>query len=1592
MANYQVRVTADTKAAARELTRIDKQLDNVTKTRQLSFNLPNYGKFRKSITDISRGAKTAANDVKTFYNVARQVPGTRAPLRKLEEGITNVGKAAVKTTEVIKENNSTTKALGNTAKAAGSQFNQLITKFAKMGLVLYGLTTATNLLKQAFGGLFNETIGRAAKFQQTLLKTQTTLASTNRVFANGQEITDPLEKIKTLTGEIGDRVESIRQRSIDLAGVTSNDVVEVFGMVASQISQINGNLQDAEDLAIQFAAALGTFGIPLYQARQEIGSILRGDITIDSYLAKALGITNEDIARAKGEVDGVVGYLNKKLAAAVAGQTLAAKGLQGVLSNIRDIYELIGQAIGEPLLDPIIAASTAFYNILFNSKELLMDLGNALGSLLDKAGKGITSAFQMDEMGSNPVADAITKGAPAAFNALKQDIAEVGQLLQETMVRAGDAFRTLFTSIAALSNTAVKAFRELFKAIIDISLLKFETLMSALATVAQGITPILVGVTKLIELWADVLRLPIVQYFGQIAVTFAVLKATGVIALSAIVTQLILWAAKWKLIVAKIKQGGGLIATIIKTIANLLSAVSILLSKVVAQMAIFLKQQGADPQTLKQLVVLEKELFKIGKNAKGAAYNMRSFSAMARAAGRSVGVMALNFIKANAAIIAVTIGITLAVDAWGRYTRAQEEARQRMRNQKAIKDYISNIGKLSRELTEAEEANRQFQIQAANTEFETATAKIRELKEELEKLKEEARSTAKMSRLGPLPTFTKEKKIQEEIAKNQERIDEALRVIRQDKAKQDIKTLAQQRKGLEKEVIEVRRQLEKDLFNQEQAVRRKQLEVFRAEIEIMMLGIQKRNKELIKGERGASRIALEAWSRYIQQKRRGELDLEAQKKQLVIEVLNLERAAIDYRWQIEKKIAELRRRVDSNSVKQAKAQQEARDGIARGDGGNATFGKTGRSFNADGWVHGHFQTDTGTVADLINDVTPMIMKLAQDGVPMYLSDDTKINLELASKDRSYVQRILAVARGQHGHSGDGRSLDIFVPEGTKVPFGLMDVVNSGGNGGVLGTLPGTGRTWVGHLTPDSKSGTPIAQTELESIEMPDADKQATAFENQQQKVIALTESLLGLSSQMQDMRNEAAFAELFEQAFPPKDLEAMERQLKRIQEEAAKVLSTGNALNTNQTVNSRIDAEKSALSSEMDQVRDKINADKDATEGEKLAAIEKINTLEKSRLADLERERDIRLKIANAADSMAEAIRAANEEQRLNLELGELQLTNRLEMEGMNSTQIAYEVRKYRLVAKYQELIEKNPELANEYNEALKRQLTLIGAIAKVQQQAANPLNRLMKEWKADLEDVNGYYAEMAQVVQQELGNALASAIRGVIDGTATVQEAMANMFKNIGEAFINMATQMIAKALIMKALGILLPGASFAASPLGSQGNPFGNVLGGSTPGGPAVGGGRIPLNGAQGLFASNPTLAYIAEAGQGEYVIPENKMASSMQRWAQGMRGKGVVEGADTMGSQNRSQTQPTALGDVSKRFNPGNNYSNVNNYGTEGSAADNFSINITGEQLVFNEKNYVSQDQIPSIVQQAAKQGEGRTLRKMRMSQSTRRRSGL
>jgi len=141
-------------------------------------------------------------------------------------------------------------------------------------------------------------------------------------------------------------------------------------------------------------------------------------------------------------------------------------------------------------------------------------------------------------------------------------------------------------------------------------------------------------------------------------------------------------------------------------------------------------------------------------------------------------------------------------------------------------------------------------------------------------------------------------------------------------------------------------------------------------------------------------------------------------------------------------------------------------------GGLATFGSTGNVRNAPGWVHGHFQTNTGTLAQLIADTAPVVMALIRAGVPAELANGVKFR---AGMSQAEVVRMLYQAARLHGHSGDGRSIDVFVPEGTKVPVPLSDVRPGSGRGGVTGVLPGSGQSWVGHLARSSVSGGALAK-------------------------------------------------------------------------------------------------------------------------------------------------------------------------------------------------------------------------------------------------------------------------------------------------------------------------------------------------------------------------------------------------------------------------------------------------------------------------------------------------------------------------------------
>ena len=213
---------------------------------------------------------------------------------------------------------------------------------------------------------------------------------------------------------------------------------------------------------------------------------------------------------------------------------------------------------------------------------------------------------------------------------------------------------------------------------------------------------------------------------------------------------------------------------------------------------------------------------------------------------------------------------------------------------------------------------------------------------------------------------------------------------------------------------------------------------------------------------------------------------------------------------------------------------------------------------------------------------------------------------------------------------------------------------------------------------------------------------------------------------------------------------------------------------------------------------------------------------------------------------------------------------------------------------------------------------------------------------------------DAAKAKAEELSGAIAGSLtdslRGLIDGSMTAEEALSNAFQGIADAFLDMAMKMIQEWITMQIIGLV------------------GSVFGGG--GGGGFGAGSFNLSGGQfGAFAdgghvSGPTKATVGEGGADEYIIPSNKMGAAMERWNSGARGDAVVKGANGSSGEANGENQAEPAPQIS----------------------------ISGGVMQFGSDDYIRKDQLPSIISQAGKQGEARTLRRLQMSSSTRKRLGF
>ena len=220
-------------------------------------------------------------------------------------------------------------------------------------------------------------------------------------------------------------------------------------------------------------------------------------------------------------------------------------------------------------------------------------------------------------------------------------------------------------------------------------------------------------------------------------------------------------------------------------------------------------------------------------------------------------------------------------------------------------------------------------------------------------------------------------------------------------------------------------------------------------------------------------------------------------------------------------------------------------------------------------------------------------------------------------------------------------------------------------------------------------------------------------------------------------------------------------------------------------------------------------------------------------------------------------------------------------------------------------------------------------------------INDELKKQKALQEDI-----------QNILAGGMTNAVMGLIEGSKTLGQVLADVAKQLASMFLNRAFMSI-----------------FSNMSFGGGG---GGIGGGALPPAPiyvAAQGGFSRSGGFKafqyGGVVNSPTMGMVGEGGESEYIIPASKMSGAMSRYSAGARGGAVIPGGS---------------GDS----------------GTVAGSSGNTVVEYTGPTLNFNGDEYVPKSAVPDIIGAASKQGamagKAQTFNALKNSRSQRASLGL
>lgn len=223
-----------------------------------------------------------------------------------------------------------------------------------------------------FSGAFKEIVSDAIKFNQTIETSRLGIAALLTAVGQVQSQFGGAVSAGQALAEAGkeaDKQIALLQQDALNTVATFEQLLDTFQIAIAPGLTAGLDLDQVRQFTVQISQAAAALGVAQNQLSEEIRSILSGTIQArTTRIATALGITNEDIRRAR-EAGVLVEFLNDRFSAFSTAGREALNTFEGLRGRIQDVLTRVTGLASTPLFDNLKAALKDIFDLLSNVDE-----------------------------------------------------------------------------------------------------------------------------------------------------------------------------------------------------------------------------------------------------------------------------------------------------------------------------------------------------------------------------------------------------------------------------------------------------------------------------------------------------------------------------------------------------------------------------------------------------------------------------------------------------------------------------------------------------------------------------------------------------------------------------------------------------------------------------------------------------------------------------------------------------------------------------------------------------------------------------------------------------------------------------------------------------------------------------------------------------------------------------------------------------------------------------------------------------------------------------------------------------------------------